>query len=255
MANKEHFTTVSPNGLLEAVRTIPDSQPVGTVLCLHGGPGGDLTGNTGIFDDLAEVGSRQGFATIQFSFFGSGGSAGSNRDISIKRHIEDYRHMLEVALSRFDCPLHVAGESAGGTIASQAWDERVKSYLMFWPAFDLSGSDLRDYLSDEMYSEAQKEGYVQDGSLTMSFELINELRTLDFRSAYEVPTDVDFFIAHGRRDTEVPYSQSMRVLDQANGRVHFFGHPNADHGFKDPVHRADLLVQLEGWLRVLAPSG
>ena len=252
MTHIENFQTFSPNGRLEARITAPNGQPTGVLLCLHGGPGGDLTGNSGIFNDLANLGVDLGYATVQFSFFGSGNSDGSQKDISIGRHVEDYNHMLQETISRFDCSLHVVGESAGCTIASRSWLNSARSYLMLWPAFDLADSDLREYLTDEHYEQANRDGFVRDGSLTMSLALIQELRTLDFEPAFQLPRNTDFFIAHGRADIEVPYAQSLKAIMNATGRLQFFGHPNADHGFKEASHRADLLQEMKAWLNLMA---
>lgn len=255
MTNTEEFQAFSPNGKLEARITTPIEQLVGVLLCLHGGPGGDLTGNSGVFDDLAKLAAKLGYATVQFSFFGSGNSDGSQEDISIERHIEDYKHMLSETTSRFDCPLHIVGESAGCTIASRHWLDTAKSYVMLWPAFDLADSDLREYLTDERLEQANRDGFVKDGSLTMSLALIKELRTMDFEPAFQLPRNADFFIAHGRADVEVPYAQSLRAIVHATGRLQFFGHPKADHGFKKPAHRGDLLRQMEAWLKIAANDG
>ncbi|WP_299305566.1 alpha/beta fold hydrolase [uncultured Litoreibacter sp.] len=244
----ESFRTTSPNGSLEARVTMTEGDPKAVLLCLHGGPGGDLTGNSGIFDDLADLAKNLTCATVQFSFFGSGESDGDQKDISIEKHLEDYAHMVGETRARFNCPIHVVGESAGCTIASRAWLDFAASYIMLWPAFDLSDSDLREYLSEDHYEQARRDGFVKDGSLTMSFDLIEELRTLDFEGAFRLPSRKDFFIAHGKADVEVPYAQSLRALQYATGRVQFFGHPFADHGFKDPEHRADLLLQMKAWL-------
>ncbi len=242
------FETHSANGRLAGVKTLPDGTPRGVLLCLHGGPGGNLSGNAGGFDPLADLAANAGFATIQFSFYGSAPSDGTQAETSIKTQIDDYTHMLSFAAQTFSCPVHVVGESAGATIVSQCWFRDVKSCLLLWPAFDLADTDLRDYLTDEKYAEAKGEGCLKDGETIISVDLLEELRTLDFNRAFEIPPNLDIFIAHGQADKEVPYAQSLRACAKVGGRLQFFGHPKADHGFKDPALRAELFRQIAAWL-------
>ena len=67
------------NGIIRGTLTEPPLSVKGVLVCLHGGPGGDEHGNTGGFDEIAEMASNIGYATLQFSFYGKN----SNKSIRI----------------------------------------------------------------------------------------------------------------------------------------------------------------------------
>ena len=47
-------------------------QSAGTLVSIHGGPGGDHRGNDGIFDDIGQYCGDLGYNLVQFDMFGAG---------------------------------------------------------------------------------------------------------------------------------------------------------------------------------------
>lgn len=242
------FETRNANGVIRGSLTTPEGDLAGCLICLHGGPGGDLHGNTLVFDQIATRAAPLGFATIQVSMFGSCPSDGEARQTCLRTQTVDYLSILEFARRNLSCPIHVIGESAGATIASLNWLGEVASYVLLWPAFDLADTDLRPYLTDSWWKIVERDGHLDDNGVIVGKELFLELLLTDFASSFDLPS-VDTLLVHGRCDEEVPYEQSLRALSRATGRVAFYGHDSADHGFKAPEHREWVLTKVETWLR------
>src|SRR5580704_17135608 len=117
----------------------------GTLICVHGGPGGDHRGNEGIFDEIAEYCEPLGFSMVQFDMYGAGDSEGKPADITSKTQLADYSSALNFAREKLPGSIHVVGESMGATIAALSWQADVSSHLLLWPAFDLKDTDLKPY--------------------------------------------------------------------------------------------------------------
>ncbi len=216
-------------------------------LCLHGGPGGDLNGNTNIFNDLARLAASLECCTLQYSVFGADPSDGLPADISISSQLDDMYAAIRFLRTKVACPIDLVGESAGATIVSQSWPEDISGYVMLWPAFDLADTDLKPYLSGKWKDVADQNGFVNDNGVILGKMLINEINDRDFSKSFELP-DKPVFIAHGQKDNEVPYYQSLRAIPTAKGPLTFVSHPEAMHGFKTPAQRKFLLSQLKSWI-------
>lgn len=243
----EEFEIESQTGLLRGRLTHAEGRLRGVIVCLHGQPGGDLSGNDGIFDELANLSRPLGYTSVQFSFCGAPPSDGSADQITLASQLADYSSVLSFVRTRFQAPIHIAGESAGATIAALRWERRVASYILLWPAFDLADTDLRSFLDEETREAARQTGSFDEGGLILGADFLDELATSDFSACFDLP-DTDIFIGHGQADREVPYLQSLRALPTAKGRLLFVSHPEAGHGFKDRAARAYLKAYLREWL-------
>jgi alpha/beta superfamily hydrolase len=243
----EDFELPNANGTLRGRVSGNLKSPKAVIVCLHGQPGGDLNGNTGIFNDIAATAAPLGYAVVQFSFYGAAPSDGRPEEIDLATQQLDYSSVLEYVTSRFDRPIHVAGESAGATIAALSWKPEVETYLLLWPAFDLSDTDLKPYLSPEWRSLAQAEGLIADGGIVLGADFLEQIAETDYSTCFKLPSQ-DVFIAHGQADPEVPYHQSLRAVPSAQGRLIFVSHPTANHGFKDPEARAYVNMYIAEWL-------
>lgn len=246
---KEDFEVPSLLGVLRGRLTLAQSDTHGVLVCLHGQPGGDLAGNTGIFDELAELAAPLGYATVQFSFCGASPSDGSPEQISIASQLADFDAVLSFARTRFSAPLHIVGESAGATIAALRWEKDVASYILLWPAFDLADTDLKPFLDPAKREAARRDGKLDEGGVVIGTDFLEEIATTDFSHCFGLPR-TDVLIGHGQADPEVPYAQSLRAIQSARGRLVFVSHPDADHGFKDRAARTYLMGFLHEWLSV-----
>jgi uncharacterized protein len=244
---QENFEFPSLLGTLRGHLTHAQGETRGVLVCLHGQPGGDLAGNTGIFDELAALARPLDYATLQFSFCGASPSEGTPEQISFESQLADFTAVLSFARARSLGPIHIVGESAGATIAALRWDQSVASYILLWPAFDLAETDLKPFLEPAKRELARREGRLEEGGVILGPEFLEEIASTDFSKCFDLP-NVDVFIAHGQADPEVPYKQSLQALQSAKRRLVFVSHPEADHGFKDRKAREYLKAYLREWL-------
>lgn len=244
----EPFEIRNSNGTLRGHLARPGAQPRAAVVCLHGGPGGNLHGNLDIFDEISVILAEIDIITIQFSMFGSTPSDGNPQDMCLRTQLVDYQSILGYVKSRFTCPIHVAGESLGATIAALSWNTAISSYALLWPAFDLRDTDLRAYITPVWESRIKQDGFINDNGLIIGYEFFQELLETDFSGCFKLP-NIDILIAHGRADTEVPYDQSLKALANARKTTLFLANESAGHGFKSPEHRRIVLSAIKYWFQ------
>jgi hypothetical protein len=243
------FQLTNANGVIRGIISRPNNgQPIGALICLHGSPNGDLHGNAFVFDQISEKAVAMNFLTVQFSMFGSKPSDGQQEKACIRTQLIDYNSILNFSEQNFGCPIYVIGESAGATIASIKWLHKIKGYILLWPAFDLSDTDLKPYLTEEWKKLIDEKGYLNDNGVVIGKELFNELLEIDFSPSFKLPKQ-DILIMHGQSDKEVPFSQSIKALSNANGNITFITNKEADHGFKEPSCRKIVLEEIEHWLK------
>ena len=221
---------------------------LGTLLCLHGGPQGDLRGNEGIFDEIAEYAVQDGFWVCQFDFFGSGGSDGSQRDFNLETMRQDYAAILDFVRRRCPNPLVVIGESMGATIAALDWSQQAERHAFLWPAFDLADTDLRPFLSGVHYDSAQRDGYVSVDGMEMGGAFLSQINECNFSSCFVLPAH-DCLLVHGKQDTAVPFQQSVRGAIEARGAIELHLHPHGDHGLQSPSERRYTHQIVRRWLK------
>jgi pimeloyl-ACP methyl ester carboxylesterase len=237
----------SKQGHLNVMVSCPNDVPVvGTLLCLHGGPGGDLHGPGNVFDEIRDIGIPLGYALIQFDMFGAGKSDGLPQEITLASQLDDFRAMREFAQTQFKAPLHIVGESMGATIASLDWFSGCSSYLLLWPAFDLRDTDLRPYLGEEWRPVLENTGYLSDNGIIVGKAFIDEILQYDFEPCFSLP-DKPCLLVHGRGDRAVPFTQSIRAYSKRCGPSEFHSHPTADHGFIGEA-RSFALDAVKRWL-------
>lgn len=245
--NQSDFVLDASLGKLRGKLTGNINKPHAILLCMHGSPNGNLGGNEGVFDEIANYSDKLNICTAQFSFCGSLPSDGKPEQMSLQTQGYDYKSVFEYLDKRFLAPIIVVGESAGGTIATQHYDLPAHAYGLFWCAFDLSKSDLQPYLSKEWLELAKLNGEIRDGEICLGNDFLTELIETNFEPAFNLPEKA-CFLAHGKRDQEVPYQQSIDAILNARGEIVFLSHPMAGHGFKHPMHRKILHKHFRNWL-------
>lgn len=244
-----NFKISNHNGSISGIINYATGTTYGVLICLHGSPNGNYHGNADFFDQMTQSVVPLGYTTVQFSMYGSPPSDGQQVDSCIRTQLIDYNSILEFVKGKFNCPIFVVGESAGATIASLDWKSHVKGYLLMWPAFSLKHTDLEPYLTKEWWDVISKNGYIDDNGVVIGKELFIELLFTDFSKSFLLP-EQDILIIHGQQDKEVPYWQSIKALENANGQVTFFTIKEADHGFKDKEHRKIILSKIVNWLSI-----
>jgi len=244
--NKTQFELRNNNGCIRGTIKQSLNESVGVVICLHGGPNGNLSGNEGIFDQIAEKIVPLNFIVVQFSFFGSIPSDGEQKDTTLYTQKIDFESVLDFATTNYKLPIHVIAESAGVTIAALNWMTKPRSYVLLWPAFDLKDTDLRGYFTKEWYEHVKMNGVINDNGLIIGGDYYIDILLTDFEPSFKLPEN-DILILHGQSDEEVPYSQSIKALSLARGYVKFVTLRSAGHGFKLPKHREIILKELFYW--------
>ncbi len=236
----------SSKGSIAVFHSAGMGQANGTLICVHGGPGGDHRGNSGIFDELASVCGPMGYDVVQFDMFGNGQSAGRAEDMTLLSQVADYNAVLGFARKELPSPIHVVGESMGATIAALDWHDDVASYVLLWPAFDLVDTDLRPYFSDPWYSRLQEEGSICDGDLIVGRQFIDEIQSQDFAPCFDLPSTPCLLI-HGRQDSAVPLRQSFTAVARCTREAVLFVHPTGDHGLQSTAERQFVTEAYSWW--------
>lgn len=239
------------NGEIAIYITKASGTSKGCLLCIHGGPGGDYRGNNDIFEDISNFAPQKGYHVIQFDMFGAGKSDGTPAEITLKTQLEDYLSVLRFARSFFSNSgsLHVVGESMGATIAALEWKRNIHSYILLWPAFDLKDTDLKPYLLNKWKSELDKKGYLEDGDIILGREFLSEIATFDFSDCFVLPRK-PCLLVHGKKDTAVPFKQSLEAITKAQGESVLYAHPSGDHGLQKKDERDFARNAIKGWLSI-----
>lgn len=238
---------MNKNGNITIYVRSGDGKPLGTLVCVHGGPGGDHRGNAGIFDEIAERCIPRGYNIVQFDMYGTGESDGEARAITLESQIIDYESVLSFSHERFGGPLHVVGESMGATIAALRWNPEIASYILLWPAFDLADTDLSPYLSNQWAEALARDGYLQDKDIVLGREFIEQVKFWDFTHCFTLPSSPSLLV-HGKADTAVPFEQSVRAIRSAQGACILCAHPSGDHGLQRPDERDFTHRAISMWL-------
>jgi len=212
MLTSANFELISSSGIIRGSISKMSNSPRKCLICLHGNPGGDLHGNMNIFDQIKEIVTEHDIAVIQFSFYGALPSEGKPTELSLETQMEDYTRILTYARSQFSCSLTVVAESAGATVAALDWDQPdVNDYALLWPAFDLRDTDLRSFFNPSYLKKVLADGSLNDGAVILGKKYYLEILSTDFTSCFHLPAK-EFFIAHGRQDSEVPFLQSLQAF-------------------------------------------
>lgn len=237
----------SKSGMLSAWHTAPRANHRGTLLCLHGGPGGDHHGNNAIFDELRVACVPLGYNVLQFDLFGAGSSDGTPADITLETQVDDYLAVLDFVRHELPGPVHVVGESMGATIAALAWQSDVSSHILLWPAFDLRDTDLRPYLGDRWTGVLEEQGFLDDNGTIIGRTFVEQIRGANFSRCFRLPAAPSLLI-HGKGDTAVPFEQSLTAIRNAVGPSVLFAHPTGDHGLQRPEERVFTRDAVVWWL-------
>lgn len=212
--------------------------PLGTVVTMHGGPGGDRNGPENLFADIEEPLLSLGLAVARFDFRGSGSSAVSPRAATVRGGISDAHAVLNYALEDLPTPVFAIVESMGAlmAIASRRLIE-CQGVALLWPALNLHDTDLRTFLSPtEMARSRQQGGYFDDG-FDLGIQFLEDCLQVDVGESLSNLSS-STVVVHGDADDEVPLSHSIRataILGE-NATLHVV--EGGNHGLKRPHERS-----------------
>ena len=235
---------------LRGVLDRPDDRPCPLVLMLHGF-GGCMDMDGGLLQDLSDLLTAAGFATLRFDFNGHGQSDGSFTDMTPYNEIEDAAAFLRYARTLdFVTDIHVLGHSQGGVIAGMLagyYHDVIKSLVMLAPAASLktdaqTGRCMRAAYDPRRIPESVNVDGVHDvGGLY--FRLAQTLPIYEVTGQFEGPALVVF----GQQDQVVSLQAAQRYLEGAKNRGLAL-YEDLDHGLRG-ADRAEALKRVATFLQ------
>lgn len=235
---------------------LPNS--LGTVIQVHG-----ITvdmNEAGIYVRLADHLAESGFDVLRFSFRGHGESGGTQRGMTIAGEMLDLQAALDFAARELPGPLAIIAASFGAvsTCLSLPFIQDDLFGLALWcPVLDLKKTFIAPELpwAKQSFTEAaarslSTQGYLLlDGKFEIGRVLYEEMRTLDPLKRF-IESDLPSMIAHGDRDTYVPYD-TARDAAAAHSNCTFHTIEGSDHGFETREIEDGIIELTAKWLEAL----
>jgi dipeptidyl aminopeptidase/acylaminoacyl peptidase len=223
----------------------------------HGGP---FARDSWAYDPLAQMLADRGYAVLQPNFRGSTGYGRAYVErgygqwgLAMQDDLDDGMDWLVkqgIADPKRTC---IMGASYGGYAA--IWGA-IRNPDRYRCAISMAGvTDLRTMLKYDRRQFAAPR-YARKWEAQVAGE---EKRDLDAVSPLRQAArlTVPLLLAHGERDTNVPFDQSTRLRDalKAAGRpLEFASYPDAGHGFDKTEDQADFMKRVEAFLARHNPS-
>jgi pimeloyl-ACP methyl ester carboxylesterase len=236
-------------GRLSAVVTPVWHSRLGVVM-VHG-LGGSKAGPADLFTKLAERLAQQEIGSLRFDMLGEGESDGNYADVTLDRQTDQLEAVLRFARDMaFYERIGVVAESLGAVsvLRQTEWPKDLKTAVLLWPAIEPEGTSLVEYLTHERVREAERAGFLLDGSRKIDVTLVRELLIAtesleaDLR---DVPVPV--LLIHGKADSEVPYLQSVRAQEiLPDAKLVLV--PDAGHGMRRPQEQEDVITEAVAWM-------
>lgn len=181
------------------------------MILVHGFTGSMYGPENGIFDLVTERLLEENFDVLTFSFRGSPPSEGEFIDMTLETEVTDFEHIINFAESKNYNSIGVIGESMGGTVITEGYSEKFSHMIFWYPAFDFSETDLKNYLEPEIQTKVEKEGFVMNDGFKVGENFIDQIPEVD---VYEKLKNISSptLLIHGSEDKEVPYQQSEKAF-------------------------------------------
>lgn len=244
-----HRVGVDSDELAVVVARPVDGAAQRIVLMLHGGPGGQKDGPVDLYADLAKHLASAGIASVRFDFRGCGESTGSYRDMTISRQVDELRVVRTFVDGTYQpASWGLIGESFGATIGLAGFDSDYRALVLLWPAIWLLDGAFESYVSEELMSAAERDGYVELDGEQIGLAFLNELQELQDVSAPLRGLSTPVLFVHGEADEEVPFEQSVRAADLVAGAHRLVGVPGGDHCLERPREREIVYRESVTWL-------
>jgi len=227
----------------------PERDALATVLMLHGGPGGDKNGPNDLFVELETSLTDLGFATVRFSFRGSGESTLTSAYATVSAGVEDVETVSQYIRTQKDLPkLALLAESMGVTMGLQA--DGLNAYpavVLLWPALNLFDTDLSPFLQPDSVERARKDGALSQSGLVLGKRFLEEALVLDV-GRYLTGINCPVYLAHGDADNEVPMTHSLRAAAILGNRAQLSLFAGGNHGLKAPHERERVVREIGQYL-------
>lgn len=211
----------------------------------------------GIFIDLAEALSTQGFRVLRFDFRGHGESGGKDKEMTITGEFIDmvasYRliHSMDQAST---LSLLAASFGAGPTIMfASVYQTRPSSIVLWNPVLDYEKTFLRpksawakQFFNEKGYEQLTLKGYLSLGDFAIGSTLIDEMESIrPFRLMNQIICPV--LSLHGNQDSKVPF-EVTQANALCNSQSRFITVEGGDHGFPAPKDAKFAIRKSAEWL-------
>ncbi|MBV9448664.1 MAG: alpha/beta fold hydrolase [Streptosporangiaceae bacterium] len=225
---------------LAATLAIPDGQPHGGVVMVHGG--GVTREEGGFFTRLAGGLGEVGVASLRFDLRGHGESEGRQEDLTLATILNDIRVALEyVGEATSARRLSLLGASfAGGVCAYYAARRpgELDRLVLLNPQLDYKQRtiDSRPYWTDDQLDEEtarqlERDGFIQfTPTLRHGRPILNEAFWFDVLAVLPEVT-APTLVVHGTKDTFVPVEASRSAMERFTAKHKLVEIEGAQHGF------------------------
>lgn len=220
---------------------------------VHGGPGGSKDGPADLFVKLADSLAEHDVDSLRFDMLGEGESEGGWRDVTLTSQADQLRTVLRFMRDKglYD-RVGVVAESLGAVavlLQAWPWPVNLKAAVLLWPALEPERTSLAGLLAPERLRRAAADGFVLDGERQISQALLLDLIAVGRLDRDLRDLQVPVLLVHGDADTEVPFSQSQRALEQlpsTTSRLVIV--PGGEHGLSRPQEQVDVVREVTEWL-------
>lgn len=217
------------------------------VVCVHGGPGGTKEGPSDLFLNFKETLEQIGYTVVRFDMIGAGDSEGNYRFMTVADQSKQLRAIIDFAKSMKMGAMSLIAESMGATIALFNWPPEAKKAALLWPAVDLMGTDLTEYLNEEHQANLKKNGYTLEGDIEIGAEFVSEFQSLGSLQTKFNSIECPLIFIHGDNDSSVPHTQTEEAFEEYAHEKKMIIVPGGEHCLRD--EQPEVISHLRDWFQ------
>ena len=202
--------------------------------------------------DLSNTLVHYGFLTLRFDFHGHGESEGEFEEHTIHQQVDDVFAALDfiASLEFADAErIAVVGTDIGGNIALLAAenDARIKAVVV-QGARSHFDHHINSWLQPHEQKELMTKGFFDHSQFRIRKEYVRSARMHDIiRKLKDMHAPVLF--VHGTNDLRVRLTETRELWRAANEPKALEEVAGADHWFRSPEHRQQLVELIADWVK------
>jgi dipeptidyl aminopeptidase/acylaminoacyl peptidase len=202
--------------------------------------------------DLANNIVHYGFLTLRFDFHGHGESEGEFEEHTIQQQVDDVVSALDfVSGLRYADKDRIAvlGTDIGGNIAllAAAKDARIRCVIAQGARSHFE-RHLRSWFQPHEFAELMTKGVHDNFGFRLRKEYVRSTRMQDILEELK-KVYVPVLFVHGTGDLRVPIQETRQLFQAANQPKLVEEVEGADHWFREPEHRQQLVELAANWAR------
>lgn len=159
---------------------------------------------------LADALAKEGIAAFRFDFGASGESG--DREITVHAEVDDLKSAIACMRERGYRRIGLMGESLGGLVALEAYDDGIKAVAFWAPVTKSLNSNI---LSEEQTKSLEENGYYireKDGKRFKIPREYREERLNVDRASLLGNVKIPVLIVHGTADVALPIADSEEAI-------------------------------------------